>query len=685
MTVEALIEKLKIAPQHVETILSILNELAKEQTIVVENGLISKEKPQAAAATTTIGTISIHPKGFGFVVSKDLAAYPQDIFIPKPFIADALDGDEVLTQITAVTSPKGPEGAILKVLKRRHHEVTGTIISRIDQKSYALFAPLYGAHKQVVARTDKVMKLSPGTRLTITVTEWGSEKDPVYGDLKTILGQMDDPSIDVQAGVLEYHIAHRFPETCVSEAKTYGKKITPSQCKNREDLTQLETFTIDPTTAKDYDDALSVIKEGSRYRLYVHIADVSYYVKPQSALDDEAYKRGNSTYFPGRCIPMLPEELSNELCSLKENVKRLAVTVEMLINPDGSVDSYQIYRSVIKSQKRFTYLEAKEVLDGKRKSKHAPTLQLMVELCAVLKRLRAQRGSIDLAMPAIDLLIDAEGIPQGLERVEYDITHQMVEEFMLKANEMVAFDLVKKGKPAVFRVHDVPEKENLEDFYNMVRALGFHLKHEPTHEDLQRVFHQAQSTPFASQLAMNFIRSMKLAFYSDQNVGHYGLALEHYCHFTSPIRRYTDVIVHRQLFEPSETVDLKALSKHCSDTERKSFKAETSVVILKKLRYLAALMKEDPKKTYAATITKIKPFGFFFELDFLMFEGYAHVSELEDYYTYVQHQDSLVGKRGGQILRHGTKLAVSIQSIDLIERAAQFRCSFKPHQLTEIT
>lgn len=672
-SITALLLRLKIAEQHEELAVFILKKLQKEGKIVIEDDQISLPNKQKAQLKETTGIITIHPRGFGFVQSKDLANYPLDIFIPKPYIHGALEGDLVNCLIVSTDSPKGPEGHIKEILQRAHKEVTGVIKKKISQKEYAVFSPLYGTQKEVIVHTPKVMKLPIGTRLTLTVEKWGSEKEAIHGVLKEIIGDINDPTIDVESGVLEYHIHKEFPKSCIEQAKEYGTKISKKILTDRKDLTKLETFTIDPTTAKDYDDALSIEKiSDSLYHLYVHIADVSYYVKKDTPLDDEAFKRGNSTYFPGKCIPMLPEELSNELCSLKENVQRLAVTVEMFIGKDGQVQSYEIYKSVIKSDKRFTYLEAKDVLDGKKKSKHLPSLKLMVELCNILKELRSKRGSIDLSLASIDLIVDPKGEVVGLEKVEYDITHQMVEEFMLKANEIVAYDLVQRQKPAVFRVHDKPEKENLEDFYTLARMLGFHLPQEPTVEDLQELFAKVKNTPYAYQLATNFIRSMKLAFYSDQNVGHYGLALVHYCHFTSPIRRYTDLIVHRQLFEDIADQDLKALSKHCSDTERKSFKAESSVVSLKKMRYLKKMLNDNPYGIYEASISKIKPFGFFFELEFILFEGYIHVSEMEDYYEYCQKRNILIGKRNGQILSQGLSVSIRIVSIDLIERICKF-------------
>ncbi len=671
ISIPNLLNKLNIDPKHHELAKTILNRLATNLKIGIESDLITK----VSKNNQIEGVISIHPRGFGFITAKNLELYPSDIFIPKPFINGAVEGDLVQCEITSTSSPKGPEGVVLAVVKRMNKEISGTVKGRITQQEYTIFSPLHGAQKQILMKVEGKIKLSIGTRVTLTVNKWGSDQDPIEGTLKEVIGDIEEAALDVKAALAEYHLPSTFSQAVIEQAKEYGSKISSKTLIDRNDLSDLETVTIDPTTAKDFDDALSIEKlDNGHYHLYVHIADVSHYVKKETPLDDEAFKRGNSTYFPTTCIPMLPEELSNELCSLKEKVKRLTVTVEMWIDPQGALQKYAIYRSVIKSDKRFTYEEAKQVLDKKKKSKHLPMLELMVELCQILKKVRASRGSIDLSLTSIEMQLDATGVPSHFERIEYDETHQMVEEFMLKANEIVAYHLVQEGKPAVFRVHDEPEKENLEDFYSLCRVLGFHLPKEPTVDHLAQLFQSAKNTPFAYQIATNFIRSMKLAFYSEQNVGHYGLALQHYCHFTSPIRRYTDLIVHRQLFEPDANQDLRFLSKHCSETERKSFKAENSVIILKKLRYLKKLLKQSPNETYPAFISKVKPFGFFFELESILFEGYVHVSELEDYYEYAPQQNALIGNHSKITLKSGHPFLVKIVSVDLIERV----CKFEP-------
>ncbi|HNA62892.1 MAG TPA: ribonuclease R, partial [Rhabdochlamydiaceae bacterium] len=416
-------------------------------------------------------------------------------------------------------------------------------------------------------------------------------------------------------------------------------------------------------------DALSITKDKKEiYHLGVHIADVAHYVERGSPLDLEAAKRSNSTYFPGYCLPMLPHELSDNLCSLQPNVIRLTVSVLMSFDKSGSLLDYRITRSYIKSAKRFTYEEAKEVLDGNLKSPHLQALELMVELCKLLKNKRYERGSIDFSMPDLMIVVDDKGHPHQMKRVEYDITHQLVEEFMLKANETVAKHLAENKKPVVFRIHEEPSKDDFTDFYAMARSFGFSLPNAPTQQDIQTLFEKAKKSPHAGQLAVGFIRSMKLAYYSPDNVGHYGLALDYYCHFTSPIRRYTDLVIQRLLFnEEGKDLDLEKIAQQCSDRERVSFRAESSVKMLKKLRLLDRWMKDDPNEVYEAVVTRIKPFGLFFDLSHLMLEGFLHISELEnDYFVFNAQQNALIGRTSGKTHIAGETIKVQPIAIDLI-------------------
>lgn len=298
----------------------------------------------------------------------------------------------------------------------------------------------------------------------------------------------------------------------------------------------------------------------------------------------------------------------------------------------------------------------------------------MVDLCYLLKQKRFERGSIDFSMTDTVVKIDAHGVPQGLEKVEYDITHQMIEEFMLKANEIVAIHLNSLGKTLIYRVHEQPSDESFQDFYNFARAFGFKLPNDPTHRDIQKMFLEAKDSPLLPQLSVGFIRSMRLAAYSPENIGHYGLALEHYCHFTSPIRRYTDLIIQRLLFDelPPET-DVKAIAAACSDKERISFKAESSVIVLKKLRLANQFFQEDPTKIYPAIITKVKPFAFFFEVQEFHLEGSFHVSEIgNDFYEYNPTRMLFRGKRSGKTFSTGGSILVRLDKVDFLTRTASW-------------
>ena len=609
---------------------------------------------------TKTGIIRMHPRGFGFVVFSDDT---PDVFIPKRLTMNAVDGDTVDVEITG-TSDKGPDGRVIEIVERGRKTLAGIITGK-ENGTYNAFAPLLGPQKEIVVKSKKALK--SGDRYIFQIESWEEKNKPTVCTPLESVGHINDATADVKASLKAFELRGKFPNGVVSEAKKFGVKVTKKDLDSRQDFRKLETFTIDPTDARDYDDALSLAKEkDGSYTLHVHIADVSHYVQVGSRLDEEAKERGNSTYFPGQCIPMLPEELSNELCSLKEKVDRLTVTAIMKFSKEGDLLHYEIVKGVIHSQKRMTYNEAFEVIEGKRKSKHNKTLDLMVELCGLLKAKRSARGSVDLAMPETRLIVGDNGIPTGYTVEEYDITHQLVEEFMLKANEVVAHKLIDMGAGAIFRVHEEPAAKDFEDFVKLATRLGYKISSDPTKGDIQTLFEQAKTSPQLHDLSVAYIRSMKLAIYSERNVGHYGLGLEHYCHFTSPIRRYSDLIVHRLLFD--EKVDeLESIATHCSEKERMSFRAEQSITLLKKLRYLETLHDENPNRTYKVTITKIKPFGITFSLSPLNIEGHFHVSALRgDYYTHNPKTDTLVGNRTGKKYRPGDTLTVSLEMIDLI-------------------
>lgn len=637
-----------------------------------------RSKNHNADHIITSGVIHVHPKGFAFVTPDDSEKFPEDVFIPKHLKGNAVDGDRIELAIASERKTnKGPEGWVTAILERGKQEIVG-IVWIINQKGdYLCHIQSLGRTKPALIKKSESTSYKIGDRLLLKVLDWGDERDPAICMVAQKLGTIEDPQTDIPAAIKDFGIRKEFPKAILDQVKKFSKEVEKEDLKDREDLTNLETFTIDPDTARDFDDALSLTEDTKgHFFLSVHIADVSHYVKERSALDIEAKMRANSTYFPGECVPMLPEELSNHLCSLKEKVIRLTISVLMELDPQGDVLSYRIVRGYIKSRKRLTYKEAKKILDEEEKSPHYDALKRMEKLCLLLKKKRSERGSVDLALPEIVIKIDKQGNPTGYEIVEYDITHQLVEEFMLKANEIVAQDFVKKKKPAIFRIHEPPGVENLATFYALARSLGFPLPDKVEIEDIQKLFQLAKTSPHVEQLSIAYIRSMKLAMYSKENVGHYGLSLENYCHFTSPIRRYSDLIVHRYLFADSID-DLDKIAKECSEKERISFKAEMNVLLMKKLRLLLSYQKEDPTRLYSAVVSKVKPMGIFFEVFPIQYEGFLHVSAMEDdYYEYQHTTGTLLGRGSQKCYKTGTPLEVLLEKIDLIlmESKWNFNC-----------
>ena len=430
---KGLYKKLAI-PEELERVLDQVIDQLLEKKIITKGpaGYIFGDQKNPVLS----GILSLHPKGFGFVKPENAVANQPDIFIPKHLVNGAVDGDLVQVEQEADVSIKGPEGRILSILERKRSELTGVISAKVG-KQYIAIAKQLGPTKQILVHSTKKYSIKVGDRVLMKVLHWEDRHDKTECEIIERLGHIDDPSIDTKIAIKEFEIRSAFDKAVLAEVQARDSDVTEEDKKGRKDFTNLECVTIDPTTAKDFDDAISLTKDQKgNYHLGVHIADVSYYIEPGSALDKEAYRRCNSTYFPNQCVPMLPEKLSNGICSLKPNVDRLVVSVMISFDPDGELNSYSIHRGVIHSQKRFTYEEAYDVLEGKAESKHLPLLNRMKELCLLLKAKKKERGSIDFSLPDIVVKVNKAGEPEGVDIVEYDITHQMIEEFMLKANEI---------------------------------------------------------------------------------------------------------------------------------------------------------------------------------------------------------------------------------------------------------
>lgn len=657
-TEDELYDLLTVPKAHKKNFQRALAELEKNGTLTLvrEKFLLTRDKSRL-----TTGIIRMHARGFGFVAT---SSYDQDVFIPKHLTLNSIDGDKVEILVDEEISAKGPEGRVLTILDRARRHLAGTIWSKTADQCLA-YAPLIGKQKRLIVKRSE--ELQVGDRLIMRVIDWGDKESPAVAEAVHVIGHINNPRHDIPAAIEEFELQGDFPEAVIEEAKAFGGRVKPADTKGRKDLRDMETFTIDPDTAKDFDDALSIKKTAKGYTLWVHVADVSHYVRPGSALDAEAIKRCNSVYFPGFCLPMLPHELSSHLCSLKENVNRLACTIEMHFDQAGELLEAHPYRSVIKSSKRLTYKQAKSVLDGKLKSSHKHSLELMVELCYLLKKKRAERGSVEFGMAEVVMLVDEAGMPQGFERVDYDITHQLVEEFMLKANETVATLLTKKGIPLAYRVHEEPSQEAIKEFALLARSFGFQISEQPTPLEVQKLFDKATKTDFGPQLAVSFIRSMRLAYYSPSALGHYGLSLPYYTHFTSPIRRYIDLVIHRLLMEDQALDNLDEVAHNCSEQERVSAKAESSVVILKKFRFLKKLQEENPHHAFEAIVSRVKPMGIIFDIPELMLDGFLHLSELgSDYYVFNEERQRLQGVHTGHSFLPGVRFKIELVGVDFI-------------------
>lgn len=662
-----LFERLRLPPQHRELFGKVLDLLRQQGLVTLE-----RNRYTLKSSTTQIltGVMRVHPRGFGFLQAEDPSIFSEDVFVPKQFMQNAVDGDtvEVLVDPSSF-SEKGPEGKVVTILARGRTHMAG-VIKKIDRYGEILaYVPLLGLSQRVLVEPTSEIDLKEGDRIVMEVTDWGTKDTETRCKYSHYIGHISDPSCDIKAAIEEFELRSDFSQKTIQEAEEMGTRVLPKEIAGREDFRDIECFTIDPDTAKDFDDAISLSKdEKGHYHLGVHIADVSHYVQPGTALDKEATMRCNSTYFPGVCIPMLPSVLSDNLCSLKPNVNRLTVSVLISFDPQGNETGYRITRSVIKSKKRFTYKEAKQVLDGQKSSPHAPTLQLMVELCGLLKKKRFERGSIEFALPELVILVDDRGVPQGTDYISYDITHQLVEEYMLKANETVARHLDKMGKNLTYRVHDEPAEESMKDFAVLARAFGYQLSDSPSNSEIQQLFEEAMNSPYGQYLATSYIRRMRLAIYSPDNIGHFGLGLSHYCHFTSPIRRYIDLVIHRTVFHEAESYEnLELVAHNCSEQERQSARAESSVKLLKKLRLLKSRQDQDPYKEYEAVVTRVKNFGVVFEVLDVMLESYLHVSELDgDYYVYEESSSTLKGRHTSKTFLAGDKITVLLKHVDFI-------------------
>lgn len=676
------------------------------------------------------GRIQINRQGKGFLQPDDAAL--KEIAIPEEATGTALHGDRVL--VRRDLRPRGLQrggdhretGAVIRILERKRTQIVGTLQRGKRFLHVIPDDPRMPHDIYVPEPRDVGRKPNLGDKVVVELLEWTSRHNNPEGEIIEVLGAPDAEGVDMLSVLRQYNLPLHFPKPVLAEARAPGTTVRPHELAGRVDCRAHPVITIDPDDAKDFDDAICLQRAGaSQWRLWVHIADVSHYVTPGTALDTEARKRGNSTYLVDRVIPMLPEALSNELCSLKPNVDRLTKCVEFLLSNEGRVLQTKFYPAVIHSQRRFTYQEVFAILQersdqlggGNRRAAmisgacsgatlsseavaqpylvpplirggvvaarqplpDASIVQMLHDahhLAQKIRALRFKHGSLALDFPETKIRLDEQGRVVRLEKIENDVSHQLIEEYMLLANEAVATRLMSQQRPAIYRVHEEPEAQRLNEFREDVLSHHIPCGNLTKRPEVSKLLHKLDTLPIGAALKIGFLRSLMRARYATEPLGHYGLAKAKYTHFTSPIRRYADLVVHRALFPSSHgsTHSLKETAEHISDTERNSADAERDSKDVKMYAFLKAQLRMAQPPVYPALVTDVRNFGFFVDVPGLAMSGLVHLSSItDDFYEFDEARGQLTGRRTRRVIRLGDKLDVQIAKVDSFKKQVDFR------------
>ncbi len=535
-------------------------------------------------------------------------------------------------------------------------------------------------------------KVAPqvGEKVVVRLEVWESRHVNPEGEIIEVLGPASAPGIDMLSIIRKYHLPTEFPTDVLDQAKGIPERIDARQSEGREDLRGEFIVTIDPDDARDFDDAIHVERIGSGWRLGVHIADVAAYVEPDSPLDREARRRGNSVYLPDRVIPMLPERLSNGVCSLNPGVDRLTHSVFIHFDKHGTAKSARFAHSVIRSAHRLTYKQAYAILTAAPSDQLGERLHLAWELAALLRQKRFEHGALDLDFPEVKVWVDKEGHPAKLERVENDKSHQLIEEFMLAANEAVARELKKRAIPTIYRIHENPDPEKLAEYREFVLGFNYRVGDVTHRAELQRLLAAIRGKPEEQALKVALLKSLKRARYSPQPLGHYGLAKANYLHFTSPIRRYADLVVHRGLGgdlagargRPARSAsaahhpgmaEIASIAEHISVTERTAADAEVDSIQMKKLEFFQRQLDTRNPQIFRAAIVDVRNYGLMVELPDALVTGLVHVSSLmDDFYLFEPARRQLIGRRSRKRFSVGNELSVFVVRVDAFKRQVDF-------------
>ena len=618
------------------------------------------------------GRLSVNKKGFGFVI---VDGRDEDIYIDAKNMNGALNNDLVVVEELKGQNGKKTEGRVVKVLKKENNLIVGEY--KIIDGNPHFIPDDKKLRMEIILDNKDLDDLVDGHKIQVSIVkEMGKYK--YLGEVVKIIGHKNDPGVDILSIIYDHGINDVFTDEVMEEVNALPSEVLDSDRKGRKDLTDMTIFTIDGDDTKDIDDAVSISKKGENYILGVHIADVSYYVKEGTALYKEAYSRGTSVYLVDRVVPMLPHKLSNGICSLNPNVDRLAISCIMEITPNGKIVSHDIFESIIRSRIQMTYKKVNKILnDEETPEGYEPfkdDLKLMWELAKILRKEKLSRGYLDFDVDEPKILVDENCKPYDVVLRERGKGENMIEDFMIAANETVAEHVFYMGLPFVYRVHEVPDNEKVEEFLNSISMLGYHIVGDRNFvysKSMKKILDQLRDKEGFEILSTLLLRCMKKAVYKPENLGHYGLASKCYTHFTSPIRRFPDTTVHNLLRkyifnEPNDKElnrlieyweeNLPALCDHASEKERDSIDCERDVESMKMAEYMEGHIGEE----YDGTISSVMNFGLFVQLD-NMIEGLVHISEIKgDYYTFDETTHTLRGEKKGKMYKLGQKVRVVV-------------------------
>ena len=662
------------------------NELKKVLDSLEAEGKVhvsSKGKYSKGEAKRLVGTFTSHARGFGFVTIEGEA---EDIFISEDDMNGAFHNDQVEVVIKATPAGKRKEGKITKVLSHG----TTTLVGYFEKsKNFGFVRPDNQRFvKDIFIPLERSKGAVTGHKVVVELTKYGGDNKKPEGKVIEIIGHVNDPGTDIMSIVKGYDLPTSFPEKVLNQAERVAKDVSTADMAGRMDLRDWQMVTIDGEDAKDLDDAISISKDGENYILGVHIADVTNYVQENSALDREAVKRGTSVYLVDRVIPMLPHTLSNGICSLNAGVDRLALSCIMTINAKGVVIDHTIAETVVRIDERMSYTSVKKILEERdadeieRYKQLVPMFELMAELSGILREKRRQRGSIDFDFPETKMVLDENGRPIDIKPYDRNVATKIIEDFMLLANETVAEDYFWLEIPFVYRTHESPDEDKVKKLATFINNFGHSLhisNKEVRPKEIQKLLAKVGGTAEEALISRLALRSMKQAKYTPENTGHFGLAASYYCHFTSPIRRYPDLQIHRIIKENLRgrmnddrrahyDAILTEVAKKSSERERLADEAERETIKLKKVEYMAQRIGE----TFEGVISSITKWGVYVELPNTI-EGLIHVTNMyDDHYNYIEDTYEMVGEHTGRTYKLGQTVEVRVIGANKLDRTIDF-------------